>query len=77
MLWSAALLICTGALVLSRTRASWLALMAWGAAAFVLLIRGPSIFDVPGAEPRPRAGLTAVIPVVVGAARFPTGPARA
>ena len=52
LLWSAALTMCAGALVLSRTRASWLALMAWGAAAFVLVVRGPSLFDVTGAKRR-------------------------
>lgn len=71
VLWSAALLICTGALVLSRTRASWLALMAWGAVAFVLLVRGPSIFDVPGAKLRASVALTALIAGVVGALLIP------
>ena len=68
---SAALTMCAGALVLSRTRASWLALMAWGAAAFVLVVRGPSLFDVTGAKRRASVALTATIVGVVAAVVIP------
>ena len=42
-LLSAGLAICAGALVLSRTRAAWLALMIWGVLALVLASRGPTL----------------------------------
>ena len=71
VLWSVALTICAGALVLSRTRASWLALMAWGAVAFVVVVRGPSLFDVPGAKLRASVALAALIAGVAGALLIP------
>ncbi len=71
ILWSGALAICAGALVLSRTRASWLALMAWGAVAFVLLLKGPSLFDVPGAKLRTSVALIATVLGVAGALLIP------
>ena len=35
--------ICAAAIVLSRTRAAWLALMIWGVLAFIAIWRGPSL----------------------------------
>ncbi len=35
--------ICAAAIVLSRTRAAWLALMLWGVIAFIAVWRGPSL----------------------------------
>jgi hypothetical protein len=70
-LWSAALAICAGALVLSRTRASWLALMAWGALAVILVLRGPALFEVPGAKLRSSIAVIATVLGVVGALLIP------
>lgn len=39
------LLACAAALVLSRTRAAWLALIVWGIAALFAVLAGPPLFD--------------------------------
>jgi hypothetical protein len=57
------LLACAAALVLSRTRAAWLALMVWGIAAVFAVLAGPPLFD--SAVERRRAGL-AVGATIVG-----------
>jgi len=59
-LGSVALAICAGALVLSRTRAAWLALAMWGLIAFVLILRGPALFDTAAARRRLIAAMVAV-----------------
>ena len=63
--WTGALTVCSAALVLSRTRAAWLALLVWGALA-LLAVRGSALADAPFA--RRRAGLAlagAVLGVVL------------
>ncbi|HVT38803.1 MAG TPA: O-antigen ligase family protein, partial [Gemmatimonadaceae bacterium] len=51
-LWTLSLAACAGALVLSRTRAAWLALFVSAGAALLVAVRGPALIDVPGAKRR-------------------------
>ncbi|MBI3504454.1 MAG: O-antigen ligase family protein [Proteobacteria bacterium] len=58
---TAGLVACSAALVLSRTRAAWLALMVMAVLAFVLVARGPALLD---AAQRRRAWLATVATIV-------------
>ncbi len=60
-LFAAGLAACAGALVLSRTRAAWLALMLWGALSLVILMRGPALLDGPVARRRVLAAFAAAV----------------
>ncbi len=44
--WTVALAACSGAIVLSRTRAAWLALAVCGMLGLLIALRGPALFDV-------------------------------
>lgn len=57
------LLACAGALVLSRTRAAWLALVLWAIAALFVVLAGPPLFDTAQAR---RRGWMAVGATIVG-----------
>jgi O-antigen ligase len=59
------LLVCAAALVLSRTRAAWLALIVWGIVTLFAVLTGPPLFD--SATTRRRAWL-AIGGVIVGVA---------
>ncbi len=63
-LGTAGVLICSAALMLSRTRAAWLALMLWGALAVVVLFFGPTVFD--SKTQRKRASMMVAAAVVGG-----------
>lgn len=58
--WTGALTACTGALVLSRTRAAWLALFVWGALA-LLAVRGPALVDASHARRRARLAVSGAV----------------
>ena len=59
------LLACAAALVLSRTRAAWLALMVWGIAALFAVLAGPPLFDSTRAR---RRGWLAIGATIAGIA---------
>jgi hypothetical protein len=59
------LLACAAALVLSRTRAAWLALMVWGIVALFAVLAGPQLFDAALVR---RRGWLAVGATIVGIA---------
>ncbi len=71
MWWTASLVATTGALVLSRTRAAWLALLISGALAMLVLFRGPPLLESPAARRRLRTGLGAAVVGVVLALAIP------
>jgi O-antigen ligase len=58
-LWAAALAACAAALVLSRTRAAWLALAVSAALAGLIIVSGPALFDDTAARRRIRLALAA------------------
>jgi O-antigen ligase len=58
-LWTLSLAACAGALVLSRTRAAWLALFVSAGAALLVAVRGPALIDVLGAKRRLALAVTA------------------
>jgi O-antigen ligase len=68
---SAALLVSAAALVLSRTRAAWLAIALWGVALVVVAWRGPALLDAPGLRRRARAAALAGSLGVLGALVLP------
>ncbi|MFI5245162.1 MAG: O-antigen ligase family protein [Gemmatimonadales bacterium] len=70
-LWTAALAACVAALVLSRTRAAWLALAVGAVLAGAVAIRGPAILENPGVRRRMRLAFVAVAAGVVLALALP------
>jgi hypothetical protein len=70
-LWTISLAACTGALVLSRTRAAWLALIICGVMASLIVVRGPALLDIPGSGRRLGMAAMAVAAGVVLAAFLP------
>jgi O-antigen ligase len=69
--WTASLVVCTAALVLSRTRAAWLALGIAVVLAVVTVGRGPALLENPDARRRMRRALAAVVAGVVLAIFLP------
>src|ERR1019366_3735251 len=59
-LWTASLAACAAALVLSRTRAAWLALAVSAVLAGVVAMRGPAILENPAVRRRMKLSLLAV-----------------
>ena len=53
--WTASLAVCTAALVLSRTRAAWLALAVSAVLAGAIVLSGPALVDEPGDPAPPEA----------------------
>jgi hypothetical protein len=51
-MWMASLAACSGAIVLSRTRAAWLALAVCGVLGMLIAIRGPALLETPRARRR-------------------------
>jgi O-antigen ligase len=70
-LWTASLALCAAALVLSRTRAAWLALAVSVAMAGVVIARGPALLEHAAARRRLRLALAAVAAGVVLALALP------
>ena len=65
------LVACAGALVLSRTRAAWLALMVWGALWLLVQLRATALREEPGARRRSRIALAAAFTGMVLALVIP------
>jgi hypothetical protein len=65
------LAICAGALVLSRTRAAWLALMIWGLVTVVLATRGPTLIVGRTARRRLQVAFGAMLAAMVLALLIP------
>jgi O-antigen ligase len=65
------LAICAGALVLSRTRAAWLALMIWGLVTVVLAARGPTLIVGKTARRRLQVAFGAMLTAMVLALLIP------
>jgi hypothetical protein len=59
LIWTGSLAACSAALVLSRTRAAWLALAVFIVVAGVAAITGPVLLEDPGAKRRMRRALMA------------------
>ncbi len=71
LLWTAALAACAAALVLSRTRASWLALAVSAVPLTLITMSGPTLFDDAAVRRRLRLALAAVAAGVVLALILP------
>ena len=71
MAWTVSLAVCATALVLSRTRAAWLALALSGLIAFLVALRGPPLMDLPGAKRRLISAIGAVFVGVLLALSLP------
>ena len=71
MFWTISLAVCTIALVLSRTRAAWLALGVSAVLAVVVLLRGPVLFDHADARRRMRRAFAATVAGVIIAIALP------
>ena len=69
--WTISLVVCTIALVLSRTRAAWLALGVSAVLAVIVMARGPVLFDHADARRRMRRALAATIAGVILALALP------
>jgi O-antigen ligase len=70
-LWTVSLAICTVALVLSRTRAAWLALAVTGVLAVVVIVRGPALLADSDSRRRMRRALAAIVVSVIVALVMP------
>lgn len=65
-LWTVALATCAAALVLSRTRAAWLALAVCALPVLLLLMHGPTLLEAPGARRRlAQAGGAVALAVII------------
>ncbi len=64
-LWTVSLAVCTIALVLSRTRAAWLALAVSGVVAIIVIARGPALLADVDARRRLRRAFAAMIVSVI------------
>jgi hypothetical protein len=69
--WTASLMATAGALVLSRTRAAWLALLVCGVLALLVLFRGPPLLETPEAKRRLRLGVGAAVTGIALALALP------
>ena len=63
--WTLSLTVCACALVLSRTRAAWLALAVSSVPAFLVMLRGPALMEIPGAKRRVAVAVAALAAGVV------------
>jgi hypothetical protein len=50
--WTASLAACSAAIVLTRTRAAWLALVVCGVVGMLIVVRGPALLETPHAKRR-------------------------
>jgi hypothetical protein len=71
LFWTASLAACTIALVLSRTRAAWLALAVSAVLAAAVMARGPKLLDHADARRRMRRALAATVAGVILALAVP------
>jgi hypothetical protein len=71
LFWTASLVVCTISIVLSRTRAAWLALGVSALLAIVVIVRGPALFDHADARRRMRRALAATVIGVILAIALP------
>jgi O-antigen ligase len=69
--WTAALALCAAALVLSRTRAAWLALAVSAVLAGIVVSRGSTLVEHPDARRRMRRALGAIVAGVILAVVLP------
>jgi O-antigen ligase len=69
--WTASLAVCAAALVLSRTRAAWLALAVSAGVALLVVARGPALMEVIGARRRLAVGVAAVAAAIACALFVP------